>query len=203
MPARETHTGAPGRVATISHPVDWATLARPADHVAADLQGLYDEPNRPRGPGADSGYFRHAEHSAEFLIEVVKAHSVDYRTVDRLTAWGGEASQADRTDAGECRVLGWTSAAVLRWTLSRRLDSLNPVAAFRLLDQPEIAALDRSNRDYVVLVDNHAGGRMPAGAISARDIDLWRLSGQAELEGAFAVDADTYRRRFTRTRIAA
>jgi hypothetical protein len=36
-------------------------------------------------------------------------------------------------------VLGWTSAALLRSSLSSRLDALNPVAAMRLLDQPEIA----------------------------------------------------------------
>lgn len=207
MPARErSYTGAPGRVATIGHPVDWATLAQPTNHMEEELESLYDERQGPQPASAapGPGYFRHTEHSAEFLIELVKAHSVDYRTVDQLTAWAGdEASDVGPPDARECRVLGWTSASVLRWTLSRRLDSLNPVAAFRLLDQPEIAALDRSNRDYVVLVDTRTDGRRPAGAISAHDIDLWRVAGPTELEGAFAVDLDTYRHRYAGTGVAA
>lgn len=203
MPTREPAqaTLRDGRTAVPGQPVDWSVLAHGGD--GTDGTGpLYDEPRRPRGAPAapGSGYFQHAAHSSGFLAELVKAHSADFRTLGRLTAW----TAAGPTDPGpgDYRVLGWTSSAVLRWTLSRRLDSLNPVAAFRLLDQPEIASLDRSNRDYVVLAGADAGER-PQGSISARDIDLWRAPLPAELSDAFAVDFDTYHDRFAGTEVAA
>lgn len=198
MPARHTQYAA----------VEWSTLADPSDHVDAQLDGLHDE---QQAPAADLGgrFFRHTEHSVEFLSDLVKAHSVDYRAVDQMIAWAdGRTSAHENTtgdEAGQLWILGWTSASVLRWTLSSRLDALNPVAAFRLLDQPEIAALDHSHADYVVLIDRHSrtGARPPDGAISASDIDLWRVSGAGELDGAFAVDFDTYRDWFVGTRLAA
>lgn len=199
MPTRQTPYAA----------VEWSTLTDPSDHADAQLDGLYDEQRAPAAVEGGDRYFRHAEHSVEFLSDLVKAHSVDYRAVDPMIAWGdGNASPDEYTagdPAGQLWILGWTSASVLRWTLSSRLDALNPVAAFRLLDQPEIAALDHSHADYVVLIDrgSRAGAQPPAGAISADDIDLWRVAGPGELDGAFAVDFSTYCRRFAGTGLAA
>ncbi len=182
--------------------LDWSTLAH-GGAAAEETEVLYDEPRRCR-PAPDArtaGYFQHATHTAAFLADLVKAHSADFRASGRLTAWStGPAAAPDGPQP--YRVLGWTSSAVLRWTLSRRIDSLNPVAAFRLLDQPEIATLDRANRDYVVLAGAEAWA-LPPGSISARDLDLWRLAGRGELDGAFAVDFATYRERFAGTEIAA
>jgi hypothetical protein len=163
----------------------------------------------PGAPATASQCFLHAHLSPAAVLEVVKAHSREYRAVGALTAWAEEPVTAgdedDPVDARPYRVIGWTTTSILRGTLSRRLDSLNPVAAFRLLDQPEIAQLERWNRDYVVLVDaepQRTGGG-PAGSISARDIDLWCTSDPAELQGAFALDLDTYCRRFAGTGLAA
>jgi len=102
-------------------------------------------------------------------------------------------------------VLGWTSSAILRSSLSSRLDALNPVAASRLLEAPAIRILEGCDRDFVVLRGG-VGNEWPlelTGAISALDVDLWIGSAAAELEGAVALDFDTFRRQFAATEIAA
>ncbi|MGC3993026.1 MAG: hypothetical protein QM779_02665 [Propionicimonas sp.] len=147
-------------------------------------------------------YFRHAGQSPASLSRLVRDHSTDFRCVDRVTAWADE-SRGDGSREADYSVLGWTSAAVLRTSLSRRLDALNPVAAFRLLDQPEIEQLDRSRNDYVVLRSRRGYGNewQPelSGAVSALDLDLWIGAGPGELDGAVALDVETYLRRFAAT----
>jgi hypothetical protein len=156
-----------------------------------------------------SHYVRHAGQSETSLARLVKQHSVGYRCVEQMTAWAREIRGTDSGPVAEdgYDVLGWTSAAILRATLSSRLDALNPVAAFRLLDQPEIGRLERSSHDYVVLRGRSGlGNEWPAelsGAISALDIDLWAGSGPADLDGAVAIDFDTFQRRFASTEVAA
>ncbi len=165
----------------------------------------------PAAPATGTTCFPHAELTPQAVLGLVQAHSQDFRAVDDLVAWTDhpvapdDDTEDDEDDGRAYRVLGWTTTSILRGTLSQRLDALNPVAAFRLLDQPEIAQLDRSNRDYVVLVD--VAGRRDAkpvtGAISARDIDLWCTNDPTEFEGAIAVDVETYTRRFFGTGVAA
>lgn len=152
-------------------------------------------------------YVRHAGQSAASLRQLLRQACVDHRCVDRVTGWAREvgAPAGHQVTEDAYAVLGWTSAAVLRANLSRRLDALNPVAAFRLLEQPEIARLERSNSDYVVLRSRYGfGNEWPAelsGAISALDIDLWFAVGPAELDGAVALDLESYLRRFAVTEI--
>ena len=155
-------------------------------------------------------YFRHAGQTAASLTRLVREHSVDYRCTDHVIAWAREVrgfgADHDLPTEDAYSVLGWTSAAILRSTLSRRLDALNPVAAFRLLDQPEIGQLEQSHVDYVVLRSRYGyGNEWPpelSSAISGLDIDLWIAAEPAELDGAVAIDFDTYARRFDGTEIA-
>ncbi len=86
-------------------------------------------------------YFRHAGQSAASLARIIRECSADYRCTDHITVWTREVRGygPDLVTEDAYEVLGWTSAAILRTSLSRRLDALNPVAAFRLLDQPEMA----------------------------------------------------------------
>lgn len=153
-------------------------------------------------------YFRHAGQSAASLARLVREHCVDYRCSDHVTVWARELRDFGpglvTEDAYD--VLGWTTAAILRTSLSRKLDALNPVAAFRLLDQPEIGDLEFSRADYVVLRSRYGfGNERPAelsGAISGLDLDLWITVAPVELDGAVALDFDTYLRRFAGTEIA-
>ncbi len=152
-------------------------------------------------------YVPHAGQSTGSLARLLRDHCVDHRCVDRLTAWANQARgrglEPDTEDA--YAVLGWTSAAILRSTLSRRLDSLNPVAAYRLLEQPEISRLELGLMDYVVLRSRYGFGNEwgveLGGAISALDIDLWMVPGPTELDGAVALDLDSYLRHFAGTEI--
>ncbi len=164
----------------------------------------------PVAPATGTTCFPHASLTPQAVLGLVKAHSHDFRAVDDLLAWTDRPrvpdDADDEADDGRAyRVLGWTTSSILRGTLSQRLDALNPVAAFRLLDQPEIAQLDRTNRDYVVLVDVARRPGPPAvrGAISGRDIDLWCTNDPSEFQGAIAVDVETYTRRFFGTGVAA
>ena len=153
-------------------------------------------------------FFRHAGQSAASLARLIREHCVDYRCTDHVTVWAREVRGfgAGLVTEDAYEVLGWTSAAILRTSLSRRLDALNPVAAFRLLDQPEIGNLELSRSDYVVLRSRYGfGNQWPAelsGAISGLDLDLWIAAGPTELDGAVALDFETYLRRFAGTEIA-
>lgn len=153
-------------------------------------------------------YFRHAGQSAASLARIIRERSADYRCTDHITVWTREVRGygPDPVTQDAYEVLGWTSAAILRTSLSRRLDALNPVAAFRLLDQPEIGNLELSRADYVVLRSRYGfGNEWPtefSGAISGLDLDLWLSAEPAELDGAVALDFDTYLRRFAGTEIA-
>jgi hypothetical protein len=177
---------------------------------APGLAGTADDRRFPRSNllGRDHRFFRHADRSAAALLDLVRSHSLDGRATDPMIAWtdGPDGDGPDRArDA--YRVLGWTSTDILRGTLSRRLDSLNPVAAFRLLDQPEIAVLEQSHRDYVVLrglpYRNGETAGPSVGAIWAHDIDFWHTTDAGEVEGVFAIDVNTFRDRFIATGIAA
>lgn len=162
-------------------------------------------PPAPR-PGC---YFRHVGESPASLARLVKEYSVEHRCIGHVTAWAPErrGPGGNRLAGAPYRVLGWTSAALLRSSLSSRLDALNPVAAMLLLDQPEIEQLERSSRDFVVLRGSHGlGNDWPAelaGAISSFDIDLWVGPAAADLDGAIALDFETFHRRFAGTEIAA
>ncbi len=153
-------------------------------------------------------YFRHAGQSAASLARLICDHSIDYRCTDHITVWAREVRGfgPDLVTEDAYEVLGWTSAAILRTSLARRLDTLNPVAAFRLLDQPEIGSLELSRADYVVLRSRYGyGNEWPSelsGAISGLDLDLWIGAGPAELDGAVAIGFETYLRRFAGTEIA-
>jgi hypothetical protein len=154
-----------------------------------------------------SYYFRHVGESAASLARLVKDNSVEHRCTGRVTAWTRERRTPDGTRLAEdgYAVLGWTSSAILRSCLSSRLDALNPVAASRLLEAPGIRVLEGRDRDFVVLRGD-LGNDWPmelAGAISAVDVDLWIGPAAADLEGAVALDFDTFRRRFAATEIAA
>ncbi len=156
-----------------------------------------------------SYYFRHIGESAASLARLVKDHSVEHHCIGHVTAWTRERRGPDgeRLTEDAHAVLGWTSAAILRSSLSSRLDALNPVAAMRLLDQPEIGQLERSSRDFVVLRGGRGLGNdwstQLTGAISACDLDLRIGPHAADLDGAVALDFDTFRRRFVGTEIAA
>ena len=189
----------------------------PNGYIAEVLGSTYDLPSEPAvGPvrllGRHANYYPHAEHSTASLSGLVKARCVDGRVANPMIAWteGGcrdGVCVGPDDSPGVYRVRGWTSTAILRGTLSRRLDSLNPVAAFRLLEQPEIAELDRSHQDYVVLrcmLDRcEASVGVFAGALWAHDIDFWHDAVPTEVEGVFALALDTYRARFTGTGVAA
>lgn len=200
----------------LGHTVDWAGLPDPNGFIEEVLGIAYDQPSDLRLVSAhllghNASYYRHSEQTAASLLDLVRTHSENGRVAGPMISWTpGTAFGGVESGAGGepvvYRVLGWTSTAILRGTLSRRLDSLNPVAAFRLLEQPEIALLDRCNRDYVAL-------RCPPGrrdqssdpsarAIWAHDIDLWHTTSTGELEGVFAIDLDTYRNRFAETGVA-
>jgi len=156
-----------------------------------------------------SYYFRHVGESAASLARLVKDNSVEHRCVGHVTAWTRErrGSDGSRLVGDGYVVLGWTSSAILRSSLSSRLDALNPVAASRLLEAPEIRELERHSGDFVVLrAGSGLGNDWPAeltGAISALDVDLWIGPDAADLDGAVALDFDTFRRQFAATEIAA
>jgi hypothetical protein len=156
-----------------------------------------------------SYYFRHVGESAASLARLVKDNSVEHRCVGHVTAWTHERRAPDGTRLVEDGyvVLGWTSSAILRSSLSSRLDALNPVAASRLLEAPEIRELDRHSGDFVVLRGGSGlGNDWPvelSGAISALDVDLWIGPDASDLDGAVALDFDTFRRQFAATEIAA
>jgi hypothetical protein len=200
----------------LGHPVDWSGLPDPNGYIAEVLGDTYGRRDSAELAwahllGRNAHYFRHAEHNAASLLDLIQAHAVDGRVADPMIAWTQTREQARFEDAaggpGVYRVVGWTNTATLRATLSRRLDSLNPVAAFLLLELPEIDVLDRSHRDYVVLrcmLDRREESTgLFAGAIWAHDIDFWHNAAPAELEGMFAVDIDAYRARFAGTGVAA
>jgi hypothetical protein len=201
----------------LGHPVDWSGLPDPTGYIAEVLGRTYERPTAPDlGPveflGRNASYYRHAEQSPESVLDLVKAHSSGGRVTEPMVAWtegrGRVATQnAPEVAPGVYRVRGWTSTAILRATLSQHLDSLNPVAAFRLLEKPEIAVLDRSHSDYVVLrcmLDRREeSAALFAGAIWSHDIDFWHNTAPGEVEGAFAIDIGAYQARFTGTGVAA
>ena len=188
--------------------VDWSGLPDPTGYIAEVLGNTSHRPGAPAFGsiqllGRNANYYRHTEHTSASLLELMRLHAQDGRMAAPMIAWTEDGPTAE---PGVHRVRGLTSTATLRATLSRRLDSLNPVAAFRLLDQPEIATIERSHRDYVVLsciLDRYADSSLFAGAIWASDIDFWHNAGAGEAEGAFALDVDTYRARFAGTGVSA
>lgn len=199
----------------LGHSVDWSSLPDPGGYIAEVLGNTSHRPGAPTFGsiqllGRDASYYRHADHTSASLLELMTSHARDGRMHAPMIAWTEGARNAARSgtgaEPGVHRVRGLTSTATLRATLSRRLDSLNPVAAFRLLDQPEIAAIEHSRRDYVVLscmLDRYSDSRLFAGAIWAKDTDFWHNSTPGETEGAYALDIDTYRVRFAGTGVAA
>lgn len=151
---------------------------------------------------ATSKYVTHAGQSAAGLAKAVRERSVNNRCVSRVTGWLTHAGSA--VDNGDIYdILGWTSAAVLRATLSARLDALSTVAAHRLLDQPEIEELGYCRGEYVVLRSRYgvtqARSAELAGAISAADLDLWLPVRGDELNHAYALEFSLYLRRFAGT----
>lgn len=156
-----------------------------------------------------SYYIRHVGESAASLARLVKDHSVERRCFGRVIAWPHDRRGPDgeRGPADGYTVVGWTSAAILRASLSGRLDALNPVAAMQLLDQPEIAQLETATRDFVLLRWGYGlGNDWPAelaGGISSFDLDLWIGPDAVELNGVIALDFDAFRRQFAGTEIAA
>lgn len=188
--------------------VDWSGLPDPTGYIAEVLGSASHRPGAPAFGsiqllGRNANYYRHAERTSASLLEVMTSSVRDGRVTVPMIAWTEDGPIAE---PGVHRVRGLTSTATLRATLSRRLDSLNPVAAFRLLDQPEIATIERSQRDYVVLsciLDRYADSSLFAGAIWASDVDFWHNSSAGEAEGAFALDIDTYRARFAGTGVSA
>jgi len=197
----------------LGHSVDWSGLPDPNGYIAEVLGSTSHRPGAPAFGsiqllGRNANYYRHADHTSASLFELMGSFAKDGRMTVPMIAWteGGRPDGVQGAEPGVHRVRGLTSTATLRATLSRRLDSLNPVAAFRLLDQPEIATIERSHRDYVVLscmLDRYADSGLFAGAIWAHDIDFWHDASPGEAEGAFALDIDTYRVRFAGTGVSA
>ncbi|HEY3340258.1 MAG TPA: hypothetical protein VGK18_17295 [Propionicimonas sp.] len=192
----------------LGHSVDWSGLPDPSGYIAEVLGNTSHRPGAPAFGsiqllGRNANYYRHAEHTSASLLELIAPYARDGRVTAPMIAWTEDGPSAE---PGVHRVRGLTNTATLRAALSRRLDSLNPVAAFRLLDQPEIATIERSHRDYVVLsciLDRYTDSRLLAGAIWAHDIDFWHNAIPGEVEGAFALDIDTYRARFAGTGVSA
>lgn len=150
---------------------------------------------------------RHPGQTPASLSAVLREHCVDFRSLYRTRAWTRDPGDASHAPAGDAyAVLGWTNSTILRTTLSRRLDALNPVAAFRLLEQPEIERIERVSAEYVVLRSRYGyGNEWPpelAGAISGLDVDLWIAPGPTELDGAVALELGTYLQRFAATEFA-
>jgi hypothetical protein len=197
----------------LGHSVDWSGLPDPNSYIAEVLGNTAHRPGAPAFGsiqllGRNANYYRHADHTSASLLELITSFAHAGRVTVPMIAWteGGRSHPAQGAEPGVHRVRGVTSTATLRATLSRRLDSLNPVAAFRLLDQPEMATIERSHRDYVVLscmLDRYADSSLSAGAIWAHDIDFWHAAAPGEAEGAFALDIDTYRARFAGTGVSA
>lgn len=193
----------------LGHSVDWSGLPDPGGYIAEVLGNTSHRPGAPAFGsiellGRDATYFRHTDHTSASLLELITGYAHGGRVTAPMIAWTENGPSAE---PGVHRVRGVTDAVTLRSTLSRRLDSLNPVAAFRLLDQPEIAGIERSRCDYVVLscmldrCSPHSS--LVAGAIWARDIAFWHNTGPGEAEGAYALDIDSYRSRFAGTGVAA
>jgi hypothetical protein len=192
----------------LGHSVDWSGLPDPTGYIAEVLGNASHRPGAPAFGsiqllGRNANYYRHAEHTSAALLELMTSYAQDGRVTVPMIAWTEDGPIAE---PGVHRVRGLTNTSTLRATLSRRLDSLNPVAAFRLLDQPEIATIERSHRNYVVLsciLDRYADSSLFAGALWASDLDFWHDTSAGEAEGAFALDIDTYRARFAGTGVSA
>lgn len=192
----------------LGHSVDWSGLPDPNGYIAEVLGNTSHRPDAPAFGsiqllGRNASYYRHSGHTSASLLELISSYAQDGRVTAPMIAWTEDGPTAE---PGVHRVRGLTSTTTLCATLSRRLDSLNPVAAFRLLDQPEIATIEGSHRDYVVLscmLDRYRDSGLFAGAIWAHDIDFWHNSAPGEAEGAFALDIDTYRARFAGTGVSA
>ncbi len=192
----------------LGHSVDWSGLPDPAGYIAEVLGNASHRPGAPgfgsiQLLGRNANYYLHAEHTSASLLELMAPYAQDGRMTAPMIAWTEDGPTAD---PGVHRVRGLTNTSTLRATLSRRLDSLNPVAAFRFLDQPEIASIERTHHEYVVLsciLDRYVDSRLLAGAIWANDIDFWHDTAAGEIDGAFALDIDTYRARFAGTGVSA
>ena len=175
----------------LGHSVDWSGLPDPGGYIAKVLGSTSHRPGAPAFGsiqllGRNANYFRHSDQSSASLLELVASYAPDGRVTAPMIAWTERGPSAE---PGVHRVRGITSTATLRATLSRRLDSLNPVAAFRLLDQPEIGSLERSHRDYVVLscmLDRFQDSGLFAGAIWAPTTHVARGSaaGSARSSGS-------------------
>lgn len=237
MVARQTHLAARhlrDQVETVlGRSVEWSGLPDTHGFIAEVLGADDAEAARTTevsGPPILPGrYYPHALQSVASLLDLIRSHAVDYRVVGGLSAWTLDPICSADPDAEVYRVLGWTNTPLLRWALWRRLDSLSPAAAFRLLDKPEIAVLDRSHRDYVVLSDGLRWGgseRIP-GVIAAEDVEFWPVAGHAAEDvpdainrhhptnghggsnphtatgPVFALDIERYRDRFAGTAVAA
>lgn len=153
-------------------------------------------------------YFRHAGQSVASLTRLVQERCIDYRCTERVIGWVREVrgTGADLVTLDAYEVLGWTSAPILRAALSHRIDALNPVAAFRLLAQPEIGQLELSRSNYILLRSRFGfGNEWPAelsGAISGFDVEPWVATDASELDGALAIEFEAYLNRFAGTEFA-
>jgi calpain family cysteine protease len=155
------------------------------------------------------------------LLDLVKAHSVDHRTVDPMTCWtyGSGAESPDHVDyssanvvANHCySVLGWVRGSqVLRPKLSDRVSDQLPhtvlaggaptIAAQTTLDLAPSALTALLGQDFLVLRNpwgwfEATRGEL-AGLIQMKDVSFWRSIDLDVDDGVFAIDVPTFKKYF-------
>ena len=159
------------------------------------------------------------------LSNLVKAHSVDHRTIHPVTCWTyGSAKDApdsiNYSDANivanHCySVLGWVRGSSLLDIADVELKLTDVMLANRMIVRGSpgvVANLDVRrrindaalwpllNRDYIVLRNpwgyHEATRGNLAGTIQIKDVSFWRSINLGEVDGVFAIDFATFKKYF-------
>ena len=162
--------------------------------------------------GRQPHYTGTASSSTTDLINLVKAHSVDHRTVNPMTCWtyGTGADSPDHVDyssanvvANHCySVLGWVHGSQLvRTQFEQQIDvTLPPLVRGGGLTLDPSITLPFLGRDYIVL-RNPWGYFEPtvgelAGLVQMKDVSFWRSIDLDVNDGVFAIDVPTFKKYF-------
>jgi hypothetical protein len=138
------------------------------------------------------------------LINLVKANSLNHRTVNPMTAWtyGSGEESPDHVDYNSADIVANHCYSVLGWVRGTQIHRPRLEDRFRLGEfaatQASIAELFA--RDYIVLRNpwgyHEATSGNLTGTISMRDVSFWRSIDLGTVDGVFAVDVPTFKRYF-------
>jgi hypothetical protein len=141
--------------------------------------------------GRKPHYTGTAPSTAGDLINLVKANSVNNRTVNPMTAWtypSGDASP-DKVSYDDANLAASHAYSVLGWVHGTALARFARLEHWHVLSQ-----------DYIVLRNPWGYFEATTGNLSAtvamRDVSFWRSIDLDAVDGVFAIDAPTFKRYF-------